>query len=263
MIQQPLDVTSIGRVTPGPEADRLASASYAAMLDDLSLLTDEDWQRPTECEGWAVRDVVAHLVGAAAGHASTPVFVRQYVWGVRHRKAFGGSGLDAMNQGQIDGLGDQPGDVLITRLRELAPRAVAGRARRARLLGWAPLGLDKAGSWYEGMPSRTTMAELCSIVLTRDVWMHRFDLARAVGRAPTIDPAVDGRLVADVVADWAARHGQPFDLNLTGAAGGTYRAGSGGQLLALDALDFVRLMAGRRVDGETPASPLWTSKVLF
>jgi len=263
MIQRPLDVTSIGRISPGPEADRLAAASYAAMLDDLALLVDDDWQRPTECVGWSVRDLVAHLVGAAAGHASTPVFLRQYVWGVRHRKGFGGSGLDAMNQGQINGLRGETVDVLVTRLRELAPRAVAGRARRARLLGWAPIGLDQAGSWYEGMPSRTTMAELCSIVLTRDVWMHRFDLARAMGRVPAFDPAVDGRLVADVVADWASRHGQPFDLTLTGVAGGAYRAGSGGQALTLDALDFVRLMAGRRVEGEIPESHLWASKVLF
>ena len=158
---------------------------------------------------------------------------------------------------------DEPDDVLVNRLRELAPKAVAGRARRARLLGWAPIGLDEAGSWYEGMPSRTTMAELCSVVLTRDVWMHRFDLARALGKTPALDPVVDGRLVADVVADWASRHQQPFDLALSGPAGGAYRAGRRGQPLALDALDFVRLMAGRRVDSEIPSSPLWTSKVLF
>jgi len=233
------------------------------MLDDLAAVTDDDWQRPTECEGWSVRDLLAHLVGAAEGHASMPVFVRQYVWGVLHRKAFGGSGLDAMNQGQINELRDEPDDVLVNRLRELAPKAVAGRARRARLLGWAPIGLDEAGSWYEGMPSRTTMAELCSVVLTRDVWMHRFDLARALGKTPALDPVVDGRLVADVVADWASRHQQPFDLALSGPAGGAYRAGRRGQPLALDALDFVRLMAGRRVDSEIPSSPLWTSKVLF
>jgi len=263
MIQQPLDITSLGRIARGPEADRLASASYAAMLDDLAAVTDDDWQRPTECEGWSVRDLLAHLVGAAEGHASMPVFVRQYVWGVLHRKAFGGSGLDAMNQGQINELRDEPDDVLVNRLRELAPKAVAGRARRARLLGWAPIGLDEAGSWYEGMPSRTTMEELCSVVLTRDVWMHRFDLARALGKTPALDPVVDGRLVADVVADWASRHQQPFDLALSGPAGGAYRAGRRGQPLALDALDFVRLMAGRRVDSEIPSSPLWTSKVLF
>ena len=263
MTQQPLETSALSRITPGPEADLLAGAAYAALLADLAKLTDDDWAQPTECAGWSVRDMVGHLVGAAQGHASMSVFVRQYGWGVRHRKAFGGSGLDAMNQRQIDTLRDDSHDTLLRLLGELAPKAVAGRARRARLLGWAPISLDAAGSWYEGMPTRTTMAELCAVVLTRDVWTHRLDVARAVGQAPSIDPQVDGRIVADIVADWALRHSQPFDLTLTGDAGGTFRVGKEGQTLTLGALDFARVMAGRRPDGEVPDSPLWVTKVLF
>jgi len=263
MIPQPLDTASVRRIVAGPAADALALAVYGALLDDLAQLSDDDWRSPTECVGWSVRDMVAHLVGAAQGHASMPVFLGQYAWGMRHRQAFGGSGLDAMNQRQIDqqaALGDT---ALSGVLAEVAPRAVTGRSRRARLIGWAPIRIDEAGSWYDGMPSRTTMAQLCAVVLTRDVWAHRLDLARALGRTPSIDPAVDGRVVADVVADWAQRHGQPFDLTLTGAAGGAFRTGQGGQSLALDALDFARLMAGRRPDGDVPTSPLWATKVLF
>jgi len=206
---------------------------------------------------------VAHLVGAAAGHKSLPVFVRQYVWGLRHRKAFAGSSLDAMNQGQIDALRAQSPNDLLQLLTGVAPKAVAGRSRRSRLIGWAPISIDQAGSWYEGMPTKTTMGELCSVVLTRDVWAHRLDLARAVGTDPSIDPLVDGRIVADIVADWAHRHDQPFSLTLTGAAGGAFSAGQAGQSLTTDALDFARVMAGRRPDREAPASPLWATKVLF
>ena len=132
-----------------------------------------------------------------------------------------------MNQRQIDDQADQRSEALPGFLADLVPRAVAGRARRARLLGWAPISLDEAGSWYEGMPSRTTMGELCAVILTRDVWTHRLDLARALDTSPSIDPLVDGRIVADIVADWAARHGQPFTLVLTGTAGGTFSAGGG------------------------------------
>lgn len=263
MIKHPIDADALDRITPGAEADLLALAAYTAILADLGRLTDDDWARPTECEGWSVRDMVAHLVGAAAGHARLPVFVRQYVWGVRHRKEFGGSGLDAMNQGQINALRTQSPDSLLRDLTDLAPKAVAGRSRRSRLMGWAPIGIDQAGSWYEGMPTRTTMAELCSVVLTRDVWAHRLDLARAVGRSLSIDPAVDGRIVADIVADWAGRHGEAVSLTLTGDAGGTFRTGLGGQSLTLDAVDFARVMAGRRPQGEVPPSPLWATKVLF
>ncbi len=263
MTHQPLDTASMGRITAGAEADGLAAAAYAALLDDLSGLSDADWQRPTDCDAWTVRDMVAHLVGAAAGHASLPTFVRQYVWGMTHRKAHGGSSLDAMNARQIDDQRALSADALVELLAELAPRAVVGRARLAHYLGWAPINLEAAGSWYVGMPTRTTMGDLCAVVLTRDVWAHRLDLARAVGHTPSVDPGVDGRIVADIVADWAIRHGRPFSLVLTGDAGGTFGAGRAGEHLTLDALAFARLMAGRRPDGDIPDSPLWATRVLF
>jgi len=263
MTQQPLDTDSRRRIAPGPEADLLAAAAYAALITDIADLSDDDWRRATDCDGWTVRDVVAHLVGAAQGHESLPTFIRQYMWGRRHRQAFGGSSLDAMNQHQVDLQAQRSTDSLVHQLVELAPRAVAGRSRRARLLGWAPIGVEEAGSWYEGMPTKTTMGELCSVVLTRDVWAHRLDLARAVGKRPTIDADVDGRIVADIVTDWAARHDRPFNLTLTGEAGGTFRVGEADEPLTLDALDFARLMAGRRADGPVPDSPLWSTKVLF
>jgi uncharacterized protein (TIGR03083 family) len=263
MTAPPLDTPSLHRITPGPDADQLATAVYTALLTDLAELTDADWRRPTDCTGWTVRDMVAHLVGAAEGHGSLPAFVHQYAWGVRHRKDFGGSGLDAMNQKQINDQRALSDAALVQRLDELAPRAVAGRSRRARWIGWAPISLDQAGSWYAGMPTRTTMGELCAVVLTRDVWAHRLDIARAVGKPPSIDPQADGPVVADIAADWASRHAQPFTLVLTGAAGGTFRAGHSGPSLTLDALDFARLMAGRRTDGDLPPSPLWDTKVLF
>jgi hypothetical protein len=56
----------------------------------------------------------------------------------------------------------------------------------------------------------------------------------------------DGRMVADVVADWARCHAQPFTLTLTGNAGGKWRAGNGGEQLRLDALDFCWTLAGRQ-----------------
>jgi uncharacterized protein (TIGR03083 family) len=192
-----------------------------------------------------------------------PTFMRQYLWGMRHRQAFGGSSLDAMNQHQIDGGAGLANDRLVQDLIELAPRAVAGRSRRARLLGWAPIGIEPAGSWSAGTPTKTTMAELCAVVLTRDVWAHRLDLARAIGKQPTLDPHVDGRIVADLVADWASRHRQPVTLILTGDAGGTFTTGTALEPLTLDALDFARLMSGRRPDSHTPDSALWATKLLF
>ena len=55
----------------------------------------------------------------------------------------------------------------------------------------------------------------------------------------------DGVLLADVVTEWAARHGAPFTLHLTGPAGGHWQVGTGGEELSLDAVSFARALSGR------------------
>lgn len=73
-----------------------------------------------------------------------------------------------------------------------------------------------------------------------------------------LTPGHDGRLMADVVAEWADRHGQPYDLTLDGPAGGRYSRGSGGEQHRLDAVEFARIMAGR-----APGDGLLTTTVPF
>lgn len=55
----------------------------------------------------------------------------------------------------------------------------------------------------------------------------------------------DGVLVADIVAEWARRHGQPYRLQLTGPAGGSWSSGTGGVEIVMDAADFCRVISGR------------------
>ncbi|MFP3986034.1 maleylpyruvate isomerase family mycothiol-dependent enzyme [Streptomyces sp. E11-3] len=40
----------------------MVHAERAALIVDLSQLDDEQWAKPSLCEGWTVHDVVAHLV---------------------------------------------------------------------------------------------------------------------------------------------------------------------------------------------------------
>jgi hypothetical protein len=86
---------------------------------------------------------------------------------------------------------------------------------------------------------------LLEVGFTRDVWAHRIDIHAAIGRPMELDPAHDGRLVADIVAEWAQLHGEPFELVLTGTAGGTFSQGNGGERVEMDALDFIRTLTGR------------------
>ncbi|MES9601996.1 maleylpyruvate isomerase family mycothiol-dependent enzyme [Actinomadura sp. NPDC000929] len=43
----------------------MVHAERAALIDDLSHLEGEQWERPSLCDGWTVHDVVAHLIDTA------------------------------------------------------------------------------------------------------------------------------------------------------------------------------------------------------
>jgi hypothetical protein len=103
-----------------------------------------------------------------------------------------------------------------------------------------------------------TLGYLIDIILTRDPWMHRIDIARATGAAHVHTPDHDGRIVADVVTEWAARHGQPFELHLSGPAGGHRTVGRGGPHVEMDAVEFCRAVSGRG-----PAEGLLRTRVPF
>lgn len=249
-------------ITRGRDADQLALAAYDQLAVLLAELRPQDWEVVTECRPWTVRDMVAHMAGAAEGHASLPVMLRQTIGGMRLKGDFDGNSLDAMNDLQIRSQGDRTGPQLAQRIHELAPRAIRGRHRRARWLGFVPIPIDPTGS-TEGFPTKVSMGHLCAVVLTRDVWMHKFDIARAVGTTPPIDET-DTRVVADVASEWQGQHGRPVRLELSGPAGGSYTWGSDGPVLELDAIDFCRVIAGRRPARPTaPAEPLLDTRILF
>ena len=43
----------------------IVHAERAALIADLELLTDAQWDVPSLCEGWSVHDVVAHIIDTA------------------------------------------------------------------------------------------------------------------------------------------------------------------------------------------------------
>ena len=101
-----------------------------------------------------------------------------------------------------------------------------------------------------GQTETWKLGYLLDIILTRDTWMHRVDIARATGRELVLTNDHDGRIVADAVAEWARRHGRPFTLELTGPAGGTFTggsfiSGSGDEPITIDAVELCRIFSGR------------------
>jgi uncharacterized protein (TIGR03083 family) len=55
-------------MSPGDSADTIAAYTSACAFfgERLATVTDLDWERPTPCEGWDVRTLVAHVVTGEA-----------------------------------------------------------------------------------------------------------------------------------------------------------------------------------------------------
>ena len=126
---------------------------------------------------------------------------------------------------------------LVAQLREVTPAAIKGRQRTPALVRQMRIAT--------GVGYRMTMGHLVDRVYTRDQWMHRIDISAATDRPMVLTPEHDGRIVADVVVEWAERHGEPFELTLGGVAGGEYHAGPGGVAIEMDAIEFCLVLAGR------------------
>ena len=227
-----------------PTAMRLAADEYTRFADQVGGLSPADWTTPTACPDWDVHAMTAHVLGMAEFAASVPEQVRQ---GRAATKA-GGLFIDALTALQVrKHVHRAPAD-LVTRMAEVGPRAAAGRRRTPWLVRQLPMPrqpVDPAGGAFETW----TLGYLVDVILTRDTWMHRSDVSEATGRPMVLTPEHDGVLVADVAAEWAARHGRPVALTLTGPAGGSWLFNAtqpgAAEPIELDAVEFCRALSGR------------------
>ena len=227
----------------------VAAEEYRLLDALLRDLEPGDWSRVTDCPEWDVRAMVAHLVGAAECAASVREMLRQAAKGRRLRPD--GDLVDKMNAVQVAERADRaPGD-LVEDLVRSGRRTVAARSRipaplrAVRLPFGPPLGVKPVGY-------------LMGRIYTRDAWMHRMDICRAVGLEPVLTGDHDGRLVDDVVTEWAAAHQEPYALRLTGPAGGSWGTPGAKADLVLDAVDFCRTVSGR-----APGAGLLSTPVPF
>jgi uncharacterized protein (TIGR03083 family) len=215
----------------------LAAVEYERFADLLRELDPADWARPTDCPDWDVRAMAGHVLGMAEMVASVRGFATQNAGAAR-----AGGGIDALTALQVRRTAGLPAAEVVERLTAIGPRAVRGRRRLSAVLGRVPVPEQQD---VGGRTERWRFGFLFDVVLTRDTWLHRMDVARATGRQPHLTPDHDGVVVADVVAEWAGRHGQPYRLRLTGPAGGSWSAGAEGEEIDLDAVEFCRILSGR------------------
>jgi uncharacterized protein (TIGR03083 family) len=197
-------------VVPGLLAELEAFGELIGPLDAA------DWDRPTRCDGWAVRDVAAHVVGSIADVVS----------------------------GQLEGLGSPE-----VTAREVAERTGRSPAELAQeLAAVTKLAADLAAvfdddSWeapgpggYDGTLGQGVEA------LWYDTYLHADDVRAALGR----DPARGAGLRASVhhVAHELDKEGWgPATLAFDGIE--EVAVGSGGAAHTGDALEFVLVATGR------------------
>jgi uncharacterized protein (TIGR03083 family) len=230
------DIAPIGH----REAMALAEVEYERFGELLCQLAPGDWSKPTVCTEWDVRQLVAHNVGAIEAQASLREQAHQMRVGMRIAKEKNyDHWIHGVTELQVGERSSTTPAELVARWRSTAPKALKARRRFPPFL--RPLKVD----FGPVLGKRPMGSYLIDVVMTRDVWMHRIDLCRAVGVEPVLTAEHDGRLVQDMVADWQHVHGHSFVLELEGPAGGLYVSGDGRERLAMDAMEWIWTLSGR------------------
>jgi uncharacterized protein (TIGR03083 family) len=151
-----------------------------ALLVDIK---PDQWSLPTDCTRWDVRAIVVHLIATAEAQASAIEFVPQAVVGSRLTKQIGGIyPVDGLNEAGLRARRHLKPDELPKLWSSVAANALRARRRMPKPIRALPL-LRLAPKYWK------PLGYLYDIGFTRDVWMHRVDLSRAIGR--TFDATTD------------------------------------------------------------------------
>lgn len=129
---------------------RRAADRFSVAVDGVG--ADDEWDRPSPCEGWLARDVVGHLVGWVPALLGT-------------------SGLEMPEGPSADVDPAGAWHHLDRRLRAL----LDDPAQASTTLQVGPLGT-------------MTVADAIDVTVTGDLVLHTWDLARATGQDERLDP---------------------------------------------------------------------------
>ena len=190
-----------------------AGQTWAAVIDLMASLEPDDWNRPTPCVGWTVKDVLAHL-----GHVEG-MLVHQFDQPDPPAGWVGeGNPLDQItNQG-------------VAARRHWSTAQVADEIERAAaatsvLLGDPELDWNQAASTPVGPAPRSVAVEM----RVNDAFLHLCDVRTAIGLDIRGSSEPLGREVAIArairLSPWAwakkveATEGQRLRLSLTGPGG--------------------------------------------
>jgi uncharacterized protein (TIGR03083 family) len=230
-IIRPTDLHALGMV-------RGELSRTRALLSDLE---PAEWQRPSDCAGRSVHDVVAHMIGQYE-ELSRPA---RLICRIRMaRRLAGTSGRDGRSEAQIHDRAGHSSEQLIAELAYWGRKATLAAERIP-----GPLHRIRASIFFPAAHAapEDTIDYFIRVLMPREAWMHRTDIAIATGR-PVGVGAHDGEIVRQVIRDVAcAWSGPAMILDLTGPVGGRWLLGEEQPVAEVhsDPVSYVRLAAGR------------------
>lgn len=177
----------------------------AELLAVLANLDDADWQRPTACEGWSVRDVAVHLLGDYIGMLSG-MRDQDGQYGQFERWEELVAFIDAQNERWV------AAGRRISRRLLLALLDFTGRQLDAFISMLDPQALSGPVSWAGSEPAPIWLHTARELT---EHWMHHQHICDAVGRRSL----KEARYVGPVLATFM--HALPHTYRQTQAAAGT------------------------------------------
>jgi uncharacterized protein (TIGR03083 family) len=169
-------------------ADRPIVAELAEVWSSLvalgAELTAEDWDRPTGCPGWSVRDVYSHVIGTESGLLDRSPAASPEAYGPHVRNDMGRS-----NEAEVLARRDRPGTAVVAELEEVA----AARLTALRAM------TDEDFAVETPSPAGLGTYEDFMAVRVFDCWVHEQDVRRAVGRPGHLNGAAVDRSLASTV----------------------------------------------------------------
>ena len=138
----------------------------------LQTLPQDAWERASLCEGWTVRDVVAHLVGNCADTLAGTL---------------ADFGTEQFNRRQVDARATATPEDLLAEWADVGPRV-------EEFLAGFPAEVWDVVVPQIGISTRTGVQRLLE-----DLWIHAHDIRLPLGAPPTPGPGVEAAL--DTIAE--------------------------------------------------------------
>jgi uncharacterized protein (TIGR03083 family) len=202
-----------------PELLDALQETWESTIDACTGLTEADWDRPTGCPGWSVKDNLSHIVGLERELHGEPIPPDDLPDHIEHVTGPAGRHMELA----VAARRDRPGDEVLAEMRAFSAERLAA-LRALPQEEWegttpGPMGSELPAAGFLG-------------IRVFDCWAHEQDIRRALGRPGGLD-GLAARVSRDRVASGlgyvlvkkaGVPDGTTVALHLTGPSSATFGA---------------------------------------